>query len=123
MVIGASFTKEDAKAERDRVRCAAEQAGRNPDEVSSVAGIMPTIAPTVLEALDRRGMFVEPEIGARIRYLGAMLSIPLSRKDIDAPLSETSCTPRTQALAIPDPIMHTSWHTKAGPSATFSTTA
>lgn len=86
-VIGATFTLEDAKRQRDNVRQAAEQAGRDPNEVKFIAGMMPTIAPTVREALDRRGQFVEPMIRQRVSYLGMMLSISLSPDDLDAPLS------------------------------------
>lgn len=86
-VIGATFTIEDSKRQRENVRRAAEQAGRNPDDIKFFAGIMPTIAPTVREALDRRGQFVEPNINQRIGYLGMMLGINLTLDDLDKPLS------------------------------------
>lgn len=87
-VIGATFTIEDSRRQRANVRRAAEQAGRNPDEIKFFAGIMPTIAPTKREALDRRGQFVEPGIRQRVRYLGTMLGLGLTADDLDRPLTE-----------------------------------
>jgi len=87
-VIGATFTIEDSRCQRANVRRAAEQAGRNPDEIKFFAGIMPTIAPTKREALDRRGQFVEPGIRQRVRYLGTMLGLGLTADDLDRPLTE-----------------------------------
>ncbi|MBC3185818.1 NtaA/DmoA family FMN-dependent monooxygenase [Corynebacterium sp. zg-331] len=87
VVIGAAFTKEDAKAQRMRVRQAAADAGRDPDEMKFVAGIMPTIAPTMREALDRRGFLVEPTIQQRVSYLGLMLSTTLTPEDLDTTLT------------------------------------
>ncbi|WP_165243587.1 NtaA/DmoA family FMN-dependent monooxygenase [Corynebacterium lizhenjunii] len=83
VVIGAAFTKEDAKAQRDRLRNAAAEAGRDPDEIKFIAGLMPTVAPTVRQALDRRGFFVEPHIRQRVSYLGMMLGTTLSEQDLD----------------------------------------
>src|SRR5699024_6426941 len=45
-VIGAVFTIEDARAQREAIRDAARRAGRNPDEVKFFAGVMPAIGPT-----------------------------------------------------------------------------
>ncbi|WP_342660101.1 NtaA/DmoA family FMN-dependent monooxygenase [Rhodococcus ruber] len=87
-VIGATFTIEDARRQRDNVRRAALEAGREPDEVKFIAGVMPTIAPTKREALNRRGQFVAPMIDQRVSYLGMMLSISLSPADLDTPLTK-----------------------------------
>lgn len=86
-VIGATFTLEDSRRQRENVRRAAEEAGRDPDDVKFFAGLMPTIAPTVREALDRRGQFVKPDIHQRVGYLGMMLGISLSPNDLDRPLT------------------------------------
>ncbi|WP_455835739.1 NtaA/DmoA family FMN-dependent monooxygenase [Pseudarthrobacter siccitolerans] len=86
-VIGATFTIEDSKRQRENVRRAAEKAGRDPEGIKFFAGIMPTIAPTKREALDRRGQFVEPNIHQRVGYLGMMLGISLTSDDLDNPLS------------------------------------
>lgn len=85
-VIGATFTIEDSIRQRQAVRDAAERAGRNPDEIKFFAGVMPTIAATKREALDRRGLLVEPQIHQRVGYLGMMLGIPLSASDLDKPI-------------------------------------
>lgn len=87
-VIGSTYTIEDSIRQRSNVRRAAEQSGRDPDEVKFFAGISPTIAPTKREALDRRGQFVEPLIQQRVNYLGMMLGVSLSRADLDRPLTE-----------------------------------
>lgn len=87
-VIGATFSIEDSRRQRANVRRAAEQAGRNPDEIKFFAGLMPTIAPSKRDALDRRGQFVEPGIRQRVRYLGTMLGLGLTAADLDRPLTE-----------------------------------
>ncbi|MDF3305309.1 NtaA/DmoA family FMN-dependent monooxygenase [Rhodococcus sp. T2V] len=86
-VIGATFTIEDSIRQRNAIRHAAEQFGRNPDDIKFFAGIMPTIAPTVREGLDRRGQFVEPSIRQRVGYLGMMLGLSLTPADLDHPLT------------------------------------
>ena len=45
-VIGATYTIEDARAQRTALRNAAERAGRDPDEIKFFPGLMTTIAPT-----------------------------------------------------------------------------
>lgn len=88
-VIGATFSIEDSIRQRQMVRDAAEQAGRNPDEVKFFAGIMPNIAATKREALDHRGQFVEPNILQRVSYLGMMLGTTLTKEDLDKPLPQS----------------------------------
>lgn len=87
-VIGNTHSIADSIRQRTNVRRAAEQAGRNPDDVKYFAGISPTIAPTKREALDRRGLFVEPQIHQQVGYLGMMLGVALSMTDLDRSLSE-----------------------------------
>ncbi|WP_071927883.1 LLM class flavin-dependent oxidoreductase [Nocardia mangyaensis] len=48
------WTIEEARAQHELVRNAAREAGRDPDEIKYIAGIMTTVAPTVSEGLDRR---------------------------------------------------------------------
>lgn len=86
VVIGATFTIEDSIAQRRAVRQAAQDAGRNPDDIKFIAGLMPTIAPTVREALDRRGSFVEPKIRQRASYLAMMLGIATLPDSLDEPI-------------------------------------
>lgn len=85
-VIGASFTIEDARAERQAARDAAEQAGRDPDEVKYFAGVMPLIGSTVRDALDRRLQIDEHLIPQRVPHLGAMLGLELGPEQLDEPL-------------------------------------
>ncbi|MCI2238573.1 NtaA/DmoA family FMN-dependent monooxygenase [Paenibacillus sp. TRM 82003] len=86
-VIGATFTIEDARAQREAVRDAARRAGRDPDEVKFFAGVMPAIAPTVRKALDRRTALGEHTFPDRVAYLGSMLGLPLDLDQIDQPLT------------------------------------
>lgn len=86
-VIGNTHSIADSIRQRSNVRRAAEQEGRNPDDIKYFAGISPTIAPTKREALDRRGLFVEPNIHQQVGYLGMMLGIPLTMTDLDRSLN------------------------------------
>jgi len=87
-VIGAAFTIEDARAQRDAFRAAAERAGRNPDEIKFFAGLMTTIASDRRAALDRRIALSERIFPQRAAYLGQMLGIRLDPARLDAPLSD-----------------------------------
>lgn len=98
-VIGAVYSIEAARAEREAVREAARRAGRDPDEVKYFAGVMPAIAPTVREAVDRRLRIGEYVLETRVPYLGSMLGVPLDVAQIDAPL-----TPEQLAAARPSPF-------------------
>lgn len=84
-VVGAAATLEDARKQRAALRQAAEQAGRNPDEVKFLVSFQPTIAPTKKEALARRATLVE--LPPQLRTLAAMLGLPLSMQDFDQPIS------------------------------------
>jgi FMN-dependent oxidoreductase (nitrilotriacetate monooxygenase family) len=98
-VIGAVFTIEDARAQREAVRDAARRAGRNPDEVKFFAGVMPAIGPTKRAALDRRVALGEHTFPARVPYLGSMLGLELEAGQLDQPLS-----PAQLAAARPSPF-------------------
>ncbi len=87
-VIGATYTIEDARAQRMAIREAARQAGRDPDEIKFFAGVMPTIAPTRRAALDRRLALGEQVLPHRLAYLGQMLGLALDPAHLDQPLSE-----------------------------------
>lgn len=97
-VIGATFTIDDARAQRQAVRAAARIAGRDPDEVKFFAGVMPAIAPTKRAALDRRLALGEHSFPSRVPHLGAMLGLPLKIEQLDQPL-----TPAQLAAAKPSP--------------------
>lgn len=82
------WTIEEARAQRELVRQAARDAGRDPDDVKYFAGLMTTVAPTVRAGLDRRIALAGDVIEARLPHLGAMIGVPLSLDRIDRPLSE-----------------------------------
>lgn len=88
-VIGAVFTIDDAREQREALRDAARRAGRNPDEVKFFAGVMPAIGSTKREALDRRVALGELTAADRVPYLSAMLSLPaaLTAEQLDRPLT------------------------------------
>ncbi|WP_251151100.1 NtaA/DmoA family FMN-dependent monooxygenase [Cellulosimicrobium sp. Marseille-Q4280] len=86
-VIGAAFTVDDARAQRDAAREAARQAGRNPDEIKYFAGVMPALGTSVRDALNRRIALNEDSFPSRVPYLGAMLGLSLDAGRLDEPLT------------------------------------
>ncbi|MFE4060227.1 NtaA/DmoA family FMN-dependent monooxygenase [Streptomyces sp. NPDC059096] len=93
------MTIDDGIAQRDALRDAAKRAGRDPEDVKMFAGFMPTIAASRRAALDRRRFLDESvDLRQRVRYLGAMIGLPLSHKQLDEPL-----TARQLADAMPSP--------------------
>ncbi|MNW49933.1 putative monooxygenase MoxC [compost metagenome] len=85
-VIGAVFTIEEARAQREAVREAARKAGRNPDEVKFIAGVMPAIGATKRAAVDRRVALGDRAAVALVPYLGSMLGLALDESQLDEPL-------------------------------------
>jgi alkanesulfonate monooxygenase SsuD/methylene tetrahydromethanopterin reductase-like flavin-dependent oxidoreductase (luciferase family) len=81
------WTIEEARAQRELVRDAAREAGRDPDEIKYIAGIMTTVAPTVRDGLDRRLKYAGDVIEARLPHLGAMLGIQIHPDRFDEPLT------------------------------------
>lgn len=104
-VIGATYTIEDARAQRTMLRDAAARAGRDPDEVKFFPGLMPTIAPTRRAALDRRIALSQQNFPQRVGYLGQMLGLRLDPERLDHPLS-----PEQLANAEPSPYDPRSAH-------------
>ncbi|MCC9205026.1 NtaA/DmoA family FMN-dependent monooxygenase [Arthrobacter sp. zg-Y769] len=98
-VIGAAFSIEDARAQREAARDAARRAGRNPDEIKYFAGLMPAIGATKRAALDRRLMLGERIFPQRVPYLGSMLGLSLELGQLDQPL-----TPHQLATAQASPF-------------------
>ncbi|MGC5799845.1 NtaA/DmoA family FMN-dependent monooxygenase [Sphingomonas sp. NFX23] len=86
-VIGAAFTIDDARVQRDAFRATAERAGRDPDEIKFFAGLMTTIASDRRAALDRRIGLSERIFPQRAAYLGQMLGIRIDPARLDEPLS------------------------------------
>lgn len=81
------WTIEEGRAQRAMVRRAAEEAGRDPDDIKYFAGIMSTVAPSVREGLDRRISILGEALEAQVPHLGAMLGLSLSHRRLDQPLS------------------------------------
>lgn len=86
-VIGAAFSIEEAIEHRTAFRAAAEAAGRNPDEIKFIPGLMTTIAADKRVALDRRIALTERAFPQRVTYLQHMLGVSLDAADMDKPLS------------------------------------
>ncbi|MNK77580.1 Nitrilotriacetate monooxygenase component A [compost metagenome] len=89
MVIGAAFTIEDARAQRNAFRESAKKFGRNPDEIKYIAGLMTTITKDRRTALDRRIQLTENLFPQRIGYLQQMLGIPLNPSDLNKPIDKS----------------------------------
>jgi FMN-dependent oxidoreductase (nitrilotriacetate monooxygenase family) len=87
-VIGAAFTIEDARAQRAAFRNAARQAGRDPDDIKFIAGLMTTIAGDKRAALDRRILLTERGFPQRAAYLQQMLGVRIDPARLDEPLSQ-----------------------------------
>jgi FMN-dependent oxidoreductase (nitrilotriacetate monooxygenase family) len=104
-VIGAVFTIEDARSQREAYREAARRAGRNPDEIKFFAGVMPAIASTKRAALDRRVALGELTAPSRVPYLGSMLNLQLDVSQLDRPLTTDQL-----AVAYPSPFDPRSAH-------------
>ena len=81
------WTIEEARAQRQMVRHAAEEAGRDPDDIKFFAGIMPTVAPSVREGLDRRIAILGESLEAQLPQLANMLGTPIERRQLDQPLT------------------------------------
>ncbi|WP_069752826.1 NtaA/DmoA family FMN-dependent monooxygenase [Streptomyces sp. EN16] len=93
------WTIEEARAQREMVRNAAREAGRDPDDIKYFAGLMTTVAPTVREALDRRLALAGDVIEARLPHLGALLGLHIAPSRYDEPL-----TPDQLAAAHASPM-------------------
>lgn len=81
------WTVEEGRAQREMVRRAAEEAGRDPDEIKYFAGIMPTVTPSVREGLDRRIAIAGEALEAQVPHLGGMLGLSIDRRQLDQPLT------------------------------------
>jgi FMN-dependent oxidoreductase (nitrilotriacetate monooxygenase family) len=92
------WTIEEARAQRQMVRAAAVEAGRDPDEIKYIVGLMSTVAPTIREGLDRRIALAGDMIETRLPHLGAMIGVTLRPDRIDQPL-----TPQELAIAQASP--------------------
>ncbi|RMO08259.1 Nitrilotriacetate monooxygenase [Pseudomonas cichorii] len=104
-VIGATYTIEDARAQRSALRNAAERAGRDPDEIKFFPGLMTTITRDRRAGLDRRIAVSGHTFPQRLIYLGQMLGLQLDASSLDQPLSQAQL-----AAARPSPYDPRSAH-------------
>lgn len=88
VVIGAAFTIDDAKAQRNAFRASAKSYGRDPDEIKYIPGLMTTIAKDRRAALDRRIQLGGEGLMHRIGYLQQMLAVPLDPSRMDEPIAK-----------------------------------
>jgi len=87
VVIGAAFTIEDSRAQRNAFRESAKRYGRDPDEIKYIPGLMTTIAKDRRTALDRRIQLGGDLLTRRIGYLQQMLGISLNPSQMNEPLT------------------------------------
>lgn len=87
-VIGAAFTIEDARAQRNAFRESAKRYGRDPDEIKYIPGLMTTIAKDRRSALDRRIQLGGDLLFQRIGYLQQMLGMQLDPSRMNEPISK-----------------------------------
>jgi len=96
-VYGNPYDIPSALSHRAMVRQSLEKFGRDPNEVKVLPGIIPSIASTEHEALERRKQLDEyTDLQNRVSYLGMMVGLSLSIEDIDKPVAEPL---RSQASA------------------------
>ena len=88
VVIGAAFTIEDARKQRNAFKEAAKRHGRDPEEIKYIPGLMTTIAKNKRTALDRRIQLLGQLVSQRVGYLQQMLGIRLDFNSLDEPLSK-----------------------------------
>lgn len=89
VVIGAAFTIEDAKAQRDIFKASAKSYGRDPDEIKYIPGLMTTIAKDRRTALDRRIQLGGDLLIQRVGYLQQMLGVQLDPSRMNEPISKS----------------------------------
>lgn len=88
VVIGAAFTIEDARAQRNAFKESAMSYGRDPDEIKYIPGLMTTIAKDRRSALDRRIQLGGDLFPHQTSYLQQMLGIQLDPSRMNEPLSK-----------------------------------
>lgn len=87
-MIGEVWTKEQGIATRNALRQAAIDAGRNPDEIKFIAGLMPVVANSKREAIDRHASFMDENIvQQRAFHIGMILGISLTPQDLERPIA------------------------------------
>ncbi|MFC6292661.1 nitrilotriacetate monooxygenase [Macrococcus epidermidis] len=86
-MIGEVWTIEQGIETRNALRQAAIDAGRNPDEIKFIAGLMPVVADSKREALDRHAKFMDESlVYQRVQHISMVLGIRLSPTDLEKPI-------------------------------------
>lgn len=86
-IIGMPSTLEESIRLRETFRSAAQQAGRNADDVKMMVFFTFGLGKTKREALDRRRAMENPaDLPERLSYLSMILGVPLSEATADEPL-------------------------------------
>lgn len=87
-MIGEVWTIEQGIATRNALRQAAIDAGRNPDEIKFIAGLMPVVANSKREAIDRHASFMDENIvQQRAFHIGMILGISFTPEDLERPIA------------------------------------
>lgn len=87
-MIGEVWTMEQGIATRNALRQVAIDAGRNPDEIKFIAGLMPVVADSKREAIDRHASFMDENIvQQRAYHIGMILGIGLTPEDLERPIA------------------------------------
>ncbi|WDF48827.1 NtaA/DmoA family FMN-dependent monooxygenase [Paenibacillus sp. KACC 21273] len=88
VMIGEVWTREQGIATRNALRQVAIDAGRNPDEIKFIAGLMPIVANSKREAIDRHASFMDENIvQQRAFHIGMVLGISLTPEDLERPIA------------------------------------
>lgn len=77
------------------------RAGRDPDEIKFIAGLMTTLAPNRRAALDRRIMLTERTFPQRVGYLEHMLGVDLNPFQLDQPIPQKQLAAARPSLRDP----------------------
>nr|WP_244773174.1 NtaA/DmoA family FMN-dependent monooxygenase [Alysiella crassa]UOP06858.1 NtaA/DmoA family FMN-dependent monooxygenase [Alysiella crassa] len=103
VMIGEVWTIEQGQAIRNGLRQSAIDNGRNPDDIKFIAGIMPLIADSKQEALDRHAFFMDEQtLYQRVRHIGAVLGTVFDLDDLDKPI-DPAILDKVQITPYSDP--------------------
>lgn len=102
-MIGEVWTIEQGIITRNALRQAAIDAGRDPDEIKFIAGLMPVVADSKRKAIDRHASFMDEKlIQQRLHYIGMVLGMRLTPEDLDNPI-EPELLDRVEIDSYSDP--------------------
>lgn len=87
-MIGEVWTIEQGVATRKALRQAAVDAGRNPDEVKFIAGLIPVVADSKRDAINRHARFIDDyTLQQRAFHIGMILGTNFTPEDLDHPIA------------------------------------